>query len=262
LGALLKGTQSDKLQILNTLFYDQDLFSVVKALSQNYLTQLELNKSLPLSYLEEWSEFIITYREHKRLLKEEIEDSDFANFAEKIKTKESDNVKILQENTLLFNFVSFTILNILLAEFKFKSFVLPQKIAPTPKASSLLLDKSLVLMLQQFLPEDCTTPFNNLYHSKIHGKSWNRFQSAIENQGSTIIVIQDREGNIFGCFNYMDWKLNPKFYGDSKNFLFSLKPKMRVYFATSYNQNYMYLNHSAQTLPNGNTNCYTIAAIY
>ena len=39
--------------------------------------------------------------------------------------------------------------------------------------------------------------------------------------------------------------------GDSYCFLFSLKPKMGVYHPTGYNENYMYLNMSMQTMPNG-----------
>lgn len=39
--------------------------------------------------------------------------------------------------------------------------------------------------------------------------------------------------------------------GDPNCFLFQLAPKIGVYLATGYNQNYMYLEQNAQTLPNG-----------
>ena len=39
--------------------------------------------------------------------------------------------------------------------------------------------------------------------------------------------------------------------GDSNCFLFSLSPTMAVYHPTGYNQNFMYLNMSTQTMPNG-----------
>lgn len=43
----------------------------------------------------------------------------------------------------------------------------------------------------------------------------------------------------------------PLFVGDSRCFLFSVSPSMRVYTCTGYNQHYMYLNQGQQTMPNG-----------
>lgn len=39
--------------------------------------------------------------------------------------------------------------------------------------------------------------------------------------------------------------------GNSECFLFSLNPVMAIYTATGYNDHYMYLQHTAQTMPNG-----------
>lgn len=39
--------------------------------------------------------------------------------------------------------------------------------------------------------------------------------------------------------------------GNSQCFLFSLHPTMAVYTATGYNTHYMYLQQTAQTMPNG-----------
>lgn len=39
--------------------------------------------------------------------------------------------------------------------------------------------------------------------------------------------------------------------GDSRCFLFTVSPKLRVYTATGYNQHFMYLNQNQQTMPNG-----------
>ncbi|CAG8701678.1 5458_t:CDS:2, partial [Racocetra fulgida] len=61
----------------------------------------------------------------------------------------------------------------------------------------------------------------------------------------------DQDGYIFGGFAYEDWKQNSKFSGDKKNFLFSIRPKLRCYPTTGYNNNFQYLNFGAKTLPNG-----------
>lgn len=39
--------------------------------------------------------------------------------------------------------------------------------------------------------------------------------------------------------------------GDSRCFLFSVFPTLRVYSTTGYNEHFMYLNHNQQTMPNG-----------
>ncbi|KAG8012420.1 TLD domain-containing protein 1 [Nibea albiflora] len=39
--------------------------------------------------------------------------------------------------------------------------------------------------------------------------------------------------------------------GDSRCFLFTVSPSLRVYTATGYNQHFMYLNQNQQTMPNG-----------
>ena len=39
--------------------------------------------------------------------------------------------------------------------------------------------------------------------------------------------------------------------GSSECFLFSLHPNMAVYTVTGYNDHYMYLQQTAQTMPNG-----------
>ncbi|CAG8448316.1 19377_t:CDS:2 [Gigaspora rosea] len=65
------------------------------------------------------------------------------------------------------------------------------------------------------------------------------------------LKMKDKDGYIFGGFAYEDWKQNPKFYGDRKNFLFFIRPKLRCYPTTSYNNNFQYLNFGLKTLPNG-----------
>ncbi len=41
------------------------------------------------------------------------------------------------------------------------------------------------------------------------------------------------------------------FAGNANCFLFTLSPVMGVYLPSAYNENYMYLEQNAQTLPNG-----------
>lgn len=71
------------------------------------------------------------------------------------------------------------------------------------------------------------------------------------NQGPSVLVVEDRNGYMFGGFATHSWTMGPKYYGDDSSFLFMLSPKMRMFPSTGYNDHYMYLNLHQQTMPNG-----------
>lgn len=77
------------------------------------------------------------------------------------------------------------------------------------------------------------------------------FIGRIVNQGPSVVVVEDRNGYIFGGFAPANWELGPKFFGDDSSFLFTLAPRMRVFPSTGYNKHFQYLNLHQQTLPNG-----------
>ncbi|CAG8551159.1 5492_t:CDS:1, partial [Racocetra persica] len=116
---------------------------------------------------------------------------------------------------------------------------------------SKLLSPADYFILNENLPSDCkSTQHILLFSSALDGGSWNAFVNSSMYQGSTYIIIKDKDGYIFGGFAYEDWKQNSKFSGDKKNFLFSIRPKLRCYPTTGYNNNFQYLNFGAKTLPN------------
>ncbi|CAG8476565.1 12282_t:CDS:2 [Funneliformis mosseae] len=117
---------------------------------------------------------------------------------------------------------------------------------------SQLLTPSDYYVLNSHLPPDCRVTTHTLLFSSVRdGDSWSTFINSILYQGSTYIIIKDKDGYIFGGFTYEDWELKPKWYGNGKNFLFSIKPKLRLYPSTGYNDHYQYLNYGTKTLPNG-----------
>lgn len=77
-------------------------------------------------------------------------------------------------------------------------------------------------------------------------------------QGPSVLIIEDRNGYIFGGFASHSWALGPKYYGNESCFLFTLSPKMRVFPSTGYNNHYMYLNLHQQTMPNGLVSLFSI----
>ena len=87
---------------------------------------------------------------------------------------------------------------------------------------------------------------------RIHGESFAKLSAAIINRGPSLILVwEEGSKNILGGFSKDSWKVGPKFFGTNQNFLFNLKPRAYVYEATSFNENYQYMNVKAKTMPNG-----------
>jgi hypothetical protein len=128
-----------------------------------------------------------------------------------------------------------------------------KEIFPILVGESKILKKEDIKFLCNDLPsEEFSKKWNLLYSSTKHGKSFNRFCFHIVNKGSTIILIRDEEGYIFGGFCEESWKPKyPKFYGSPRSFLFQLYPIKKIWKSTGINDHYQYLNHSTETLFNG-----------
>lgn len=114
-----------------------------------------------------------------------------------------------------------------------------------------ILDLGWIMFLKNSLPIDCQENWRLLFSSSSHGESFQSLSSSIIDQGSTILVLKDDSGNIFGGYVSQPWLLKPKFYGDSSCFLFSLHPNLNICVASGHNEHYMYMNSGQYTLPNG-----------
>lgn len=113
------------------------------------------------------------------------------------------------------------------------------------------IDISQILFINSQLPSEHQSKWRFLFSSQIHGESFSTFIGRIMEQGATVIIIEDTNGYIFGSFSTSSWALSPNFTGSDSSFLFSLRPRMRSFPATSYNDHYQYLNLHQQTMPNG-----------
>ncbi|KAJ8252198.1 hypothetical protein COCON_G00215100 [Conger conger] len=113
-----------------------------------------------------------------------------------------------------------------------------------------LLHLPLLLFLYPQLPAH-SAPWRPLFSTRLHGESFSRLVSCCVRRGPTLLLLRDADGHRFGGFASHSWDTKPQFQGDSRCFLFSVFPTMRVYTYTGYNEHYMYLNHGQQTMPNG-----------
>ncbi|KAJ8928882.1 hypothetical protein NQ314_018488 [Rhamnusium bicolor] len=105
-----------------------------------------------------------------------------------------------------------------------------------------ILDLNQIVFVNAHLPQQYQLEWRFLFSSEIHGES---FSTLI------VLVVEDRNGYMFGGFAPANWELGPKYFGDDSSFLFTLAPRMRAFPSTGYNQHFQYLNLHQQTMPNG-----------
>ncbi|KAM4734237.1 LOW QUALITY PROTEIN: MTOR-associated protein MEAK7-like [Anableps anableps] len=119
------------------------------------------------------------------------------------------------------------------------------------KGLKVLLDVPTLMFLAPQLPDGCGAPWRLVFSTHLHGESFTKMASGLLRHGPTLLLIRDTRGHVFGGFASQAWELKPQFQGDSRCFLFSVFPTLRVYTATGYNEHFMYLNQHQQTMPNG-----------
>ncbi|XP_054633810.1 MTOR-associated protein MEAK7 [Dunckerocampus dactyliophorus] len=126
----------------------------------------------------------------------------------------------------------------------------PCKDAPW-KELKCLLDIPTLMFLAPQLPDGHRAPWRLVFSTLLHGESFTRMVAGLTQCGPTLLLIKDTRGHVFGGFASLSWEVRPQFQGDSRCFLFSVFPTMRVHTWTGYNQHFMYLNQNQQTMPNG-----------
>lgn len=114
-----------------------------------------------------------------------------------------------------------------------------------------LLDVPTVMFLAPQLPDSYSAPWRLVFSTRLHGESFTRMVAGLMKRGPTLLLIKDTKGHVFGGFASHGWEVKPQFQGDSRCFLFTVFPQLRVFTATGYNQHFMYLNQNQQTMPNG-----------
>ncbi|XP_027861695.1 MTOR-associated protein MEAK7 isoform X1 [Xiphophorus couchianus] len=116
---------------------------------------------------------------------------------------------------------------------------------------TVLLDVPTLMFLAPQLPDGCSAPWRLVFSTQLHGESFTKMAAALQHHGPTMLLLRDTRGHVFGGYASTAWELKPQFQGDSRCFLFSVFPTLRVYTATGYNEHFMYLNQHQQTMPNG-----------
>ncbi|KAJ3153380.1 hypothetical protein HDU86_005210 [Geranomyces michiganensis] len=119
--------------------------------------------------------------------------------------------------------------------------------------TSTLLALEDIYTLHASLPSEYQTDrsWQRLFTSDRDGGSWTVFADRITDAGAVLFVLRDTQGYVFGAFAGSELVSAPHFTGDSRDFVFSLQPKIAVYRSTGTNSNYHYLSSGASTFTNG-----------
>lgn len=103
-------------------------------------------------------------------------------------------------------------------EMNTENFLYPLKLPPITHGhndnfSSLLLDRTMVMALNSYIPASVRGKLYPLFSSVKHGESFSAMCSKATNKGPTLVVIRDTKGYLFGVFAAVSWKFGPQFFG-------------------------------------------------
>lgn len=91
--------------------------------------------------------------------------------------------------------------------------LLPQcQSAPCNELRSIL-DIPLLMFLTSQLPSGNTAPWRLLFSTNVHGESFTRLVGNCKSRGSTVLLVKDTKGHIFGGFASHSWEIKPQFQG-------------------------------------------------
>jgi len=183
---------------------------------------------------------------HDLIFQNEKRKSTFQKEEESVDIEVEDIEQLLLSNPLVEAMITETLNHCFQVTLKSQT-LLPK--LPSGNKTSLSLLQIMFLNFQ--LPHEVRHIWRPLFNLDEHGESFSKLTGCILNQGPTIIVVWDDQGNVFGGFATDSWKMGPKFCGKPETFLFHLHPKMNIYDSTPYNNNYQYFNLKQKTMPNG-----------
>ncbi|KAF5180599.1 Tld domain-containing protein [Thalictrum thalictroides] len=118
----------------------------------------------------------------------------------------------------------------------------------------LILRREYAWHIGGLLPQHELEEWNLLYHSSVHGLSFNTFLGNISaGEGPTVLIIKDKTGNVYGGYASQPWEKHSDFYGNLKCFLFQLYPKASIFRPTGANSNLQWcaVNFTSESIPNG-----------
>ncbi|KAL6514330.1 hypothetical protein OROHE_019072 [Orobanche hederae] len=129
----------------------------------------------------------------------------------------------------------------------------PKLLHPDIDPSQILLRKEYAWHIGGALSLTDLDEWKLLYHSSVHGLSFNTFSGNMLDGLPTVLIVKDRDGCIYGGYASQPWERHGGFYGDMRCFLFQLYPKASIFRPTGANHNLQWcaVSFSSESIPNG-----------
>jgi len=110
------------------------------------------------------------------------------------------------------------------------------------RGESDILSVKDVLYLQYKMPDrHAMERWELVYSTAKHGISINTFYTKVAERAPSIIVVEDSNRNVFGCYATDPWvKSNQEYYGSGECFLFKIKPVSKVFKWSKVNDYFMF----------------------
>jgi len=99
-----------------------------------------------------------------------------------------------------------------------------------------------VLYLQYKMPDRHSMErWEMVYSTTKNGISINTFYTKVVERAPTLIVVEDSNHHVFGCYASEPWvKTNQEYYGNGESFLFKIKPVCKVFKWSKINDYFMF----------------------
>lgn len=78
-----------------------------------------------------------------------------------------------------------------------------------------ILDTLSVSYINYHLPREHQSIWRFLYSNSLHGDSFSQLTRYVVGKGPNVILVQDKDGHLFGAYVSHSWEIKPTFYGNS-----------------------------------------------
>ena len=123
---------------------------------------------------------------------------------------------------------------------------------PTPtgfQPDCSILDNVSVLFLNNKILLELRKTWRYLYSSKTSDRDFVELSKSIQYEGPTLMIIRTTNDTIIGAFASTSWaETEGGWVGNGDSFIFTLAPKMAVFYATGQNENFMFLDQGTHGL--------------
>lgn len=92
--------------------------------------------------------------------------------------------------------------------------LVPERHVDQERVFESILDVPSVIYVNAHLPREQRHRWHLLFSSELHGHSFAQLCGRITHQGPCVLLLEDRDGHVFGGFASCSWEVKPQFQGE------------------------------------------------